>query len=364
MEINLTLNFNETSLDTLKYFLLYFDKIKIYIPNRIYNFETNSFVNIASDMNIFHQLNYLYKENLISFQDKIDNTDEEFHNMSLKILSLIANYCYGDLLSLLTTPEKIESQILKHQNEIFNAINSGNYQIPDNELISFYLNCITDSDIKCSNIKKLYFKNYYFSMFDLFITTLFNLYRNNNIATNCFFLDNFIYHYYHGVVNQNPKIFINNFIANECLKILLPNFSSLNIDDILELKNKTNDELLELQSYIKDFSVSSLKYDINTSDFNALSQEIQFKLNQSVNSFKRKCQSMKYDIAQKIINDIKNPLAYSPLLLSLFQDIPTHIELLASLSLISSNALLEYFKKSNKLKNNPLYFTYRLSKYI
>lgn len=200
-------------------------------------------------------------------------------------------------------------------------------------------------------------------MNDLLIVTLFNLYRSNNIATNCFFLDKFIYNYYRRV-NQNQKTYINNFIANECLKILLPNFSSLSIDDILELKNKANDELLELQSYIKDFSVNSLKYDINSSDFNVLSQEIQFKLNQSVNLFKRKCQNMKYDIAQKIINDIKNPLSYSPLLLSLFQNIPAHIELLASLSLISSNALLEYFKKSNELKNNPLYFTYQLSKYI
>lgn len=153
MEINLTLNFNETSLETLKYFLLYFDKIKIYIPNRIYNFETNSFVNITSDMNIFYQINYLYKENLIFFQDEIDRTDNEFRNIFLKTYSLFANCCFDDLLCLIATPEKVDPLILKYQNAIFNAIESGNYQIPNNELLSFYLNCITDSDIKCSNIK-------------------------------------------------------------------------------------------------------------------------------------------------------------------------------------------------------------------
>lgn len=364
MEINLTLNFNESSLDTLKYFLLYFDKVNIYLPYRIYNYKTSSFVNITNNMNIFHQLNYLYKENLISFQNEINYNDDEFKNISIKTISRISKCCYGDLDSLLIAPKKVNTKISKYQNDFFNVIDSENYQIPNNEPISFYLNCITDSLTNCCDIKKLFPNYYYFSMFHLFISALFNLYRNNNIATNCSFLNNFIYHYYHDNVHQNQKAFINNYIAKECLKILLPNFSSLNIDDILELKNKTNDELLELQSYIKDFSISSLKYDINTSDFNVLSQEIQFKLNKSVNSFKRKCQNMKYDIAQKIIIDIKNPLSYSPLLLSVFQNIPAHIELLASLSLISSNALFEYLKKSNELRSDPLYFTYRISKYV
>lgn len=367
MKINTAINYDDCSLDTLKYFLLYFDEINIYIPRNIYNYKTNTFVNITNKTNIFQQLNYLHNENLISFYCPTSDTfDNDFKNISTNFLQYILEKCPEEFANFLGIPKKDEKKridrFIECHDILLNALESGSYSISNNEPLSFFLNTLTESSKK-NNIE--YFPlDLFFELSTLLIVALFDLYQGNTFVTNCNFLNEAISIFYHNANKQDTHTFIDNYIANECLKILLPNFSKLSIEDVLDLKVKANDELSELKSYIKEFSTNSSNYNIGSIDFDVFTQSIQLKLNHSVDSFKRKCKNMKYELAQKIITDLKNPVSYSPLLVSLFHNIPAHIEFFASLTLISSNTMFEYLKTKNELKNDPLYFTYKISKYF
>lgn len=361
MKINLKLNFNANSLDTLKYFLLYFDKVNVYIPSKIYNDKTDTFINIAHKTDIFQQLDYLKKQKIVSF----DYSTPVIQNP--KIDATIMN-SIGQIL-LTHSKDFYKSSKYKYNKDTKQlTIQLKKPQIPNQELLLYCLNCMTKKDAKSIHsfidLQKYLQIHDLFDLTQLFLTTLADLYNNNNVATNCNFLNKFMYHYYNEIDINNSNFFVHNYISQNCLKILLPNISSLSIEDILEIKIAAKDELFELKSYINEFSTKSLSFDINTTDFEDLAKTIQSKLNTSIDCFNRKCQNIKYNIAQKFITELKNPLSYSPLLLSLYRNIPTHIELLASSLLISSTVLLEYFKQSNDLKNDSLYFTYTISNFF
>lgn len=358
MEINLKLNFGENSLETIKYFLLYFDIINIYIPSTMYNYDTNNsgFTNFLRNTDLFQQLNYLNNQNLVNFHefDFSLSTQQEIYFNLLELIGKLFIQYRDDLY--ITNHSKYN--VRPDHNYAYSIELLREYNEPlKSEPLIYFLNCLSPFTIQFdTNVSSIT------ELTHLLLSTFFDLYNNNSVATNCSFLNNLVYSYYKESDDKNQMTFTKNYIAQDCMKILLPNIPTLTIEDILDIKTKANDELIELKSYINDFAANTIKYDIESEDFIDLTQKVQLKLNNSIECFSRKCKNIKYDIAQKFITELKNPLSYSPLLISLFHNIPAHIELLSSLLLISSNVLFEYLKKTNELKNDPLYFTYKIAK--
>ncbi len=142
----------------------------------------------------------------------------------------------------------------------------------------------------------------------------------------------------------------------ELLKIYLPNISKLSIGDVLEAKFRARDELLGLNQKMSELEYELARIDIQ--DFNATHYLNKFVIPQ-VNDLSRKMKSIDHGLGAKILNELKNPFSYSPLLLSI-TDIPKAILILVNLGLISASAMVEHSKNRTELKTSGFHYLLNL----
>lgn len=142
-----------------------------------------------------------------------------------------------------------------------------------------------------------------------------------------------------------------------CMSIMLPNIAQASFEDILELRLKAKDELLELRYYL-DYIVSQIK----PTNFNEdiCTKIIATQINPAIKNLEHKFKDIKLNVVQKFLAEIKNPLSYAPFIATIFTDIPSHIMLIASLTGIGLSTATEYYKKKNELEENSLFFLLKL----
>ena len=145
---------------------------------------------------------------------------------------------------------------------------------------------------------------------------------------------------------------------NAAVPILLPNYSQLSYDDILEMRLKAKDELHQLRYYI---SILSSKYAPDDKDQTNAKLLIEGEIRQSIGEFESKVHGLRIESIQRML---KSTLAASPvpMLATFFTDIPALASIGASLGIITAVDTLEYIKQKKELKTNPLYFTVKLNK--
>ena len=143
---------------------------------------------------------------------------------------------------------------------------------------------------------------------------------------------------------------------NRATAILLPNYSQLSLTDTMELKLKAEDEIDEMTYYL----ASSL-YDFD-GDIEKFEISLRNKVEPAIRQIEAKIKSLRYNTAQKALRELRNPMSYTPLVLSLIPDIPKAGAVLASVALVTSEVVLDYLKNKNAIKAEPLYCIYRLRK--
>jgi len=142
--------------------------------------------------------------------------------------------------------------------------------------------------------------------------------------------------------------------------ILLPNFSNLEYEDILEMRLKASDELQQLRCYISELSS---KYDPDDTMYATVKDFIERDIRRAVEEFESKVTGLRIEIIQKMLKGFANPWTYAPMLATFFLDIPLQVSLAASMGLIFEDVALEYLKQKKELTTAPLYFTVKLKKY-
>ncbi|MCL1951622.1 MAG: hypothetical protein FWF60_02220 [Oscillospiraceae bacterium] len=142
--------------------------------------------------------------------------------------------------------------------------------------------------------------------------------------------------------------------------ILLPDFRKLSCEDILEMRLKASDELLELRCYLSELSS---KYDADDKQLATVKDFIERDINRAVKDFESKVHGFKVGTIQRALKSMANPLSYAPMLTTFIKEVPVWVAAGLSMGIITAEAALEYSKQKKELMTDPLYFTVKLNKY-
>ena len=182
-----------------------------------------------------------------------------------------------------------------------------------------------------------------------------------NILTNNRFLSNIM----RKIVSKNRKEQSRESeIAVRSMKILLPYIRCSSMEEVLEIRNYAKDELLELSSYIDDLYKSidiEKRQELSTIEIDKIVTQ---SVTPAIHQFERKLENLKLKVVKDFISNIANPLSYSPLITTFFNGVSPSLALAMSMGLISAKTAIDYKINQNEVKNDPLYFTVSLKKYI
>lgn len=348
----INLNGSNDSLKVLKLCILYFEDIIIQLPKYYYyvSKKDNDFLKQIYYLKEYYNVEIRYsKYDVFEIEGENAKAPSELANFSWNIvfdnLDSIFDNCIiiddekGFQEYAISRYTRIRNNEFKEivnntYKDVFNDYNKyGCKIIPDDYNIYTAMYC--EALIKCS-----------------LCNILSDMLENKEIVNDSQFITDLLIKYYKG--REVASVLKNNIHTN-CLSIMLPNLSNATFDDIYEMKYKMKDEFTELRYYI-----STLTNNINITEYDSSYQQICMKINSSIKNLEHKIKTLKLTVAQKFVTEIKNPLSYAPLLGSLFINMPEHISLLASIGLIGANTGLEYIKQLEEIKNDNMYFLFKL----
>lgn len=371
MDITLSLNGDSTSIDVIKYCALYFDHITIDRPIHIHTVERlekikskkkpincNLHILRLFDITLFQHTKMLEDEGIIKyaspsletlFSDKNRKINDQAKNfVGSNIYKLFPSSAVTPLkkdmkkssITISGNPKPIVDEAIESYNNIF-------FEDAVNDLIKYKFHNNKDAPAEFYCLLVLYS--------GLFEDILHHICKGEHIVSNSAFINQIMQSLY---IDKKSKVKktspLYNQIALNCMSILLPHVKDASMEDILELRFQAKDELYELKNYIDTFmekiNVETI-LELTPKEINTL---IEQKITPAVNQFERKMKSIRITAIQ---NAVRNPVYYVPLITSAFSNLPQHIMLLSSLSLIALDTILEYRKNINNLKNDALYFT-------
>lgn len=354
MEIRLSLNGDiADSLRTIKLCLLYFDNIIIDIPLVVDMYEEFNSTFFLCNEDVFEQYKWLAKNNIVSLDYTVKNIYSEYLNSGAVQIA---------------TSEFVNYELHKNLNRIFSdlQIDSDNdfTFTPDTKIIlTEYKDVVKEipfiikKTILCERTQQIVSSHNYdnYTCYVLLENLLSDIYVNITTGkisiTNSPFLNKIINDFFTENVNQKQNMTMKQL---EYASILLPDLSNASFEDILEIRYKMKDELLELKQYINSL--------LNVNEKDNIDQIIQQKINYAIRNLELKIKDIKINVAQKFLTEIKNPLSYTPLIGTVLNDIPAHVSLLMSLGLIGANVGLEYIKQLNNIKKDNMYFLFKFNK--
>lgn len=370
MEIVLNLNSTENSLDLIKYCTLYFDKLKIDSPIAIDSVETLSdtsddkgrypskinFTPYISD-SVRTLQNILIEEGICT--DDVDTSFDQCTQLAQKIVVQNSHLFFSsESFNLHKNSMEIRNDAEIISDEVKQAIS---------EIITQEDRCRLKSVIPefkySSDVPDFYLVlNLYKGLVDLMLS---HIEKGDNVVTNSSIINEILLNYYSLHNKKIRKAGLKyNFAQIEATKILLPFVQNAPMDDVLEIRYKANDELLELRNYVE----TTLKSLSNEVFFNSSLDEIGQILNQkitpSINQFERKLKGLNVVTAQEFIKNMANPLYYSPMLTTFFTNVPAIVSVGFSLGMISLQTFLQRKSKKIEIQNDPLYFTVKIQNQI
>jgi uncharacterized protein (DUF2164 family) len=366
MEIVLNLNSVGNALDLIKYCTLYFDKLKIDSP-----FAIDSFEKLSDTPNNKGQFQYrinftsyisdsieIAKKMLVEEDICIDAVESSFGKYSKLAKKIVVKNSHLFFPSESFTMHKNSMEIRSDAEIILDEAKQAVSEIilqEDRRRIQ----SVTSGFEYSSDVPDFYLLlNLYKGLVDLLLTHIEN---GDNVITNSSVTNKILLNYYSSHSNKLRKAGLKyNFAQIEATKILLPFVQNAPLDDILEIRYKANDELLELRNYVE----TTLK-SLNMEAFlNLSSEEIGQMLNQkitpSIKQFERKLEGLNVFTAQEFIKNMANPLYYSPMLTTFFTNVPAIASMGFSLGVISLQSFLQRKSKKLELQDDPLYFTVKM----
>ena len=365
---------SDDSLDIVKSCVLYFDKVILVEPVHVHKIDPYDKVNnntkmhlsmlfdkdLSEQVTVFKEEGIVEKEIYTGVGHRIERENITFNEFCKELVGVNIEELFShiDILSARELRVTASTTLIDPV-----AIECFNNTITELEKESLKTHHGLDFDMSPQATQVYWLLHLY----KLLLNGIFDdLYLGNNCLSNSEFLNRLICSMRFENNKMSGKIDTRKYtktnIALNCLSILLPNLSQLSFEQILEVRLKAKDELLELRSYMDKISEEVYPIMNDTSELSEIEKKLQINIKTAVKQFENRLTNLKIGIGQKILNDLKNPLTYSPLITTLFGNIPIQAALAASVSLTSFDALLEYFKKKNEMQNDSLYFTLKLKR--
>ena len=150
-------------------------------------------------------------------------------------------------------------------------------------------------------------------------------------------------------------------LAVDAIKLKLPNPSLLSFDDILELKHRLKDELVDFSQTINSIELKNKKMfgesDLSDEEYSSIFfNEIQKPLK----DLEIKLKNINNKAFRGFVENLKNPKSFAPLIGTVVASLPIQYTLMVSLGLIASQSYLQYKEEQKIVKNNGLYFLLKL----
>jgi hypothetical protein len=161
--------------------------------------------------------------------------------------------------------------------------------------------------------------------------------------------------------SKNTKKASFELITRKAIPIILPNFYLMNTEEILNLRTYAKDELEEMRHYV---DLLSSEYSPDDTKLENPEIFIKNKITPSIKQLEKMVYGLRVGTIQKALQNLKNPLSYTPLLTKFFTDIPSYISLSVSMGLIAAETVMEYIKQKKEISTNPLYFSVKLRRKI
>lgn len=378
MKISLNLDNTSDSLDIIKYCTLYFDHVIIdpQIIDTGIQFDidpsgngfrcTKHFISYCSEE--IQKISHILIEEEI-FPDEPPSEVDIKQNNNSKIQQT-AQSLVAKNANLLFTPNSYEFKLHKEKT-IF--VLKPNAEVISDEAKLAYKKSFTQTDreklIEILQNKGITKPDDALLTFLLYVvlvkTQLKHIENNENTLANSSIINKILLNYYSSLNKKTNDCGLKfNFAKVEAAKILLPFVRNAPIEDILEIRHKANDELLELRNYI-DTTLHDLSYEeINHLPYDDIARQLKQKLTPSIKQFERKLTDLNIFTAREFIKNMANPLYYSPLLTTFLTNIPPSTSLGLSIGMISAYTYLQRKSKHLEIQNDPLYFTIKLPKTI
>lgn len=365
MEIVLNLNSVENSLDLIKYCTLYFDKLKIDSPIAIDSIETlcdtpdnggghsleiNFTPYISESVSVIKSM--LVEEGICI--NDLESISGEYSKLAKKIVAQNSHLFFPS--ESFTIRKK--RMVIRHDAEI--VLDEAKQAI--SEIISKEDRCriqsVTPAFKNSPDVPDFYLVlNLYKGLVELLLS---HIEKGDNVITNSAVTNEILLNYYSSNNKKLRKAGLKyNFAQIEATKLLLPFVQNAPMDDILEIRYKANDELLELRNYVEK-TLKSLTGEVFFYSPEEISQILNQKITPLIKQFERKLEGLNIFTAQEFIKNMANPLYYSPIFTTFFTNLPVAATMGFTLGMISLQTFLQRKSKKLEIQNDPLYFTVKL----
>ena len=138
----------------------------------------------------------------------------------------------------------------------------------------------------------------------------------------------------------------------------------LEVDDILEARLKLRDELLAFRSELgriqfefeKEFGVEELARDGP--------RIVQARLIPKIKDIERRIGNARLTVLGKLVQVLKNPASYVPVVGSKFVGMPIELALMLGLGIITADVALEWWKEAREPRSDGLFYLLKLRKRV
>lgn len=157
---------------------------------------------------------------------------------------------------------------------------------------------------------------------------------------------------------------INPYFVFEAIKLAVPDLSKFPTEEVLEFRNRSVDELAAFKTKISELTLDLLNnYEWEFIFRNAQSMA-EAKISPLIKDISFKLSDTKSSVLKSIIQEVRDPKSYSPLLLTLSNSVSNTLAMLVSLGFISLNTALEYYSQRRKITQDGIYYLFKAKKYF
>ncbi|TMB64438.1 MAG: hypothetical protein E6J54_27950 [Deltaproteobacteria bacterium] len=346
-------------IDDLKIAALYFDRITI-VEHRLYNVERVSRdEGVVKDIVHFVQndfrahTSFLASEGIIEYSDQAGSLKEALRKkmriQSEKIISEAINVLY------------LEENVVR--NSKGDKVRAG-FAFSDPEVAAIHKAFLWPIGIG-KTVELGLITQYYTTLLESMLASLLS---NNTSLTASKLLNRLIKYSYEkdAIKSRRERIVqdagVTSALAYEAIKIALPDVSMFSFEDILEIRYQLRNELERFRRDMEKMNDGLIAAQDALYVVSNAEKIVKKNIAPALEDLNKKIKRARTGILRKLFDEIRDPKSYTPLIGTLFEQVPVHIAALLSLGLISTATAWDYLREMREIKESGLYYLIGLQK--
>lgn len=346
-------------IDDLKIAALYFDRITT-VEHRLYNVERVSRdEGVVKDIVHFVQndfrahTSFLASEGIIEYSDQAGSLKEALRKkmriQSEKIISEAINVLY------------LEENVVR--NSKGDKVRAG-FAFSDPEVAAIHKAFLWPIGIG-KTVDLGLITQYYTTLLESMLASLLS---NNTSLTASKVLNRLIKYSYEkdAIKSLRERIVqdagVTSALAYEAIKIALPDVSMFSFEDILEIRYQLRNELERFRRDMEKMNDGLIAAQDALYVVSNAEKIVKKNIAPALEDLNKKIKRARTGILRKLFDEIRDPKSYTPLIGTLFEQVPVHIAALLSLGLISTATAWDYLREMREIKESGLYYLIGLQK--